>query len=110
MEINLNVKFNLKRKYIVNGKEYGSVEEMPANIRQIYEKAASRGTNLLAGLENTNKKIVFNGQEYENVESMPSDVRQMYDETIKMLEMKVASPDAVSGKPVSFSFSNPTRE
>ena len=111
MEINLNVKFNLKRKYIVNGKEYGSVEEMPANIRQIYEKAldSSLATNPGINPENTKKKIMFNGQEYENIEAMPSDVRQTYDELIKKLvEMKGASPDAVSGKPVSFSFSKST--
>lgn len=98
MEIDMNVKFNVKRKFIVNGKEYGSVEEMPANIRQSYEKA----------LESAKGKIVFNGQKYENVEAMPPDVRQMYDEMMrKLVEMRM-SPDAVAEKPISFSFSKST--
>ena len=101
MKINLNVKFDMGRKYVVNGKEYGSIEEMPADVRQTYEKA----TDSVLGIK---KKIVFNGKEYENAEAMPSDVRQMYDELIKMVEMQRTSPDAAAGKPISFGFSKPT--
>lgn len=81
----MEVKFNVKRKYIVNGKEYASIEEMPADIRQLYEKAVSGKE----GISNENisslsaGKIVFNGQEYESVESMPFDIRQMYETVMK---------------------------
>ncbi len=93
--MDINVNFNVKRKYIVNGKEYGSVEEMPANIRQAYDKA----------LESRKGKIVFNGQKYENVEAMPPDVRQAYEEMMrKLIEMQMPS-DAVAEKFVSFDFS-----
>ena len=109
MKIDINVKFNAKRKYIVNGKEYGSIEEMPANIRRVYEKAAdSLGTNLGASPGNTKKEIMFNGQKYENAEAMPPDVRQMYDELIMMVEMDRVSPGAVAEKPISFGFSKST--
>ncbi|MCX5642987.1 MAG: hypothetical protein NTY10_07195 [Candidatus Omnitrophica bacterium] len=111
MEINMNVKFNLKRKYIVNGKEYGSVKEMPDNIRQVYEKAldSSLATNPGTNPGNIKKKIMFNGQEYENVEAMPPDVRQTYDELIRnLVEMKGLSSGAVARKPISFSFSKST--
>lgn len=68
----MEVKFNVKRKYIVNGKEYASIEETPADIRQAYERAVSGKdgftheniSSLSAG------KIVFNGQEYESIDSM----------------------------------------
>ena len=110
MKIDLNVKFNVNRKYIVNGKEYGSIEEMPENIRQTYEKATSSlRTNSGTSLEGTKKKIKFNGQEYENAEAMPLDVRQTYDEMMmKLVEMKGASPGVSAEKPISFSFSKST--
>lgn len=81
----MEVKFNVKRKYIVNGKEYASIEEMPADIRQAYERAVSgKGgftheniSSLSAG------KIVFNGQEYESIDLMPLDIRQMYETIMK---------------------------
>ena len=33
------IEFTVKSRFIVNGKEYGSVEEMPEEIRAAYEKA-----------------------------------------------------------------------
>jgi hypothetical protein len=84
----VNVKVNVKRKFIVNGKEYGSVEEMPGNIREAYEKTVVNK----AGLENgnipsiTSGKIVFNGQEYASVDLMPADVHQMYETIMKTVK------------------------
>lgn len=84
----MDVKFNVKYKFKVNGKEYGSLEEMPAPIREAYEKAVSKE----GGLEHGNissispGKIVFNGQEYESVDSMPSDIRQMYETIMKKVK------------------------
>jgi len=74
----MDVKFNVKYKFKVNGKEYGSLEEMPAPIREAYEKTVANSK----GMERVNissGKIVFNGQEYESVDSMPADIRQMYE-------------------------------
>lgn len=81
----MEIKFNVKRKYVVNGKEYGSLEEMPAAIREVYEKAVGKAH----GTEHGNipavssQKIVFNGQEYESVNTMPPDIRQMYETVMK---------------------------
>ena len=98
MSIDINLKFNVKRKFNVNGKEYGSVEEMPANIRQAYDKA----------LESRKGKIMFNGKKYENVEAMPPDVRQTYEEMMrKLIEMQMSS-GSVAEKPISVDFSMPT--
>ena len=74
----MDVKFNVKYKFKINGKEYGSLEEMPAPIREAYEKTVANSK----GMERVNissGKIVFNGQEYESVDSMPADIRQMYE-------------------------------
>ncbi len=81
----MEIKFNVKRKYVVNGKEYGSLEEMPAAIREVYEKAVGKAH----GTEHGNipaistQKIVFNGQEYESVNAMPPDIRRMYETVMK---------------------------
>jgi hypothetical protein len=85
MEDAMNVKVNVKRKFIVNGKEYGSVEEMPEAIRQAYEKAvANTGSREPGNITSiASSKIVFNGQEYASVDAMPPDVRQMYETVMK---------------------------
>ena len=81
----MDVKFNVKYKFKVNGKEYGSLEEMPAPIRETYEKSVANSK----GMKRANispGKIVFNGQEYENVDSMPADIRQMYETIMKTVK------------------------
>lgn len=77
----MEIKFNVKRKYVVNGKEYGSLEEMPSAIREAYEKAVGKAQGIEQGNISSisSDKIVFNGQEYESVNTMPLDVRQMYE-------------------------------
>jgi hypothetical protein len=81
----MDVKFNVKYKFKVNGKEYGSLEEMPAPIRETYEKAVanSKGKELGNIPSVTAGKIIFNGREYENVDAMPADIRQMYETVMK---------------------------
>ena len=50
---------------MVNGKEYGSIEEMPAAIREAYEKAVGKAKGIEHGNISSisSGKIVFNGQE-----------------------------------------------
>jgi hypothetical protein len=42
----MKVNFNIKRKIVVNGKEYNSVEDMPLELREAYEKAVGSGTGV----------------------------------------------------------------
>lgn len=81
----MDIKFNIKRKYVVNGKEYGSLDEMPAAIREAYEKAVGKARGGEQGDISSiaSGKIFFNGQEYSSVDSMPPDVRQMYETVMK---------------------------
>lgn len=81
----MDIKFNVKQKYVVNGKEYNSIEEMPAAIREIYEKAVANAKGIEHGIISS-EKIVFNGQEYESVDLMPSDVRQVYETLMKTVK------------------------
>lgn len=83
------VRVVVNQKFIVNGREYGSVEELPADVRQAYERAmaAVPHGNAAGAAEAAprevrtvvNSKIVFNGQEYSSVDAMPPEVRSVYE-------------------------------
>ena len=61
----MNVNVNVKRKFKVNGKEYNSIEEMPQDIRNAFEKAiasqAGKGQSVSPATMQT--KIIFTGTE-----------------------------------------------
>ena len=103
----------MESKIIFNGREYASVNEMPPDVRQAYERtmrifADSDGNgvpDVLEGLggntaSTTMSKIVVNGREYASVDEMPSDARQVYE---RMMKMRADSdgngvPDIFEGK------------
>jgi hypothetical protein len=84
----MDVKFNVKYKFKVNGKEYGSLEEMPASVREAYERAVDNTNGIELGNipSMSSGKIVFNGQEYESIDSMPADTRRMYETIMKSVQ------------------------
>jgi|YelNatPaOPRAMG01_1025707.scaffolds.fasta_scaffold89559_3 hypothetical protein len=82
----MDLKINIKRKFKVNGKEYDSMEEMPAAIREAYEKALVNAKGPKLGeIAGSPDKIVFNGQQFESMDAMPDDIRQMYETMMKSL-------------------------
>ena len=64
-----------KKPIIVAGRAYNSVEEMPTEVRRVYDLAvaAQNEADAQAGI-----KVIFNGKEYAGLESMPEDVRRLY--------------------------------
>ena len=73
-------------KIVFNGREYASVDEMPADARATYERAmdglagdlrASGGSDRHVRVR-TRTRIVVNGQEYASVAKMPADVQRLY--------------------------------
>lgn len=64
-----------KRPIVVAGKRYSSVEEMPAEVRRVYDLAMSSQEDASTAAP---VKLIFNGKEYEGLESMPPDVRKLY--------------------------------
>ncbi len=80
----MKVNVTVKRKIVVNGKEYGSVEELPANIRTTYEKALSDGAVPVraAGGSAVGGRITVGGTTYDSPESMPPEVRRLYDDAM----------------------------
>jgi hypothetical protein len=83
----MNIKFNVTRKFKINGKEYGSIEEVPDNLRAAVEKAMGHGAQTGA---TTKTKIVFNGHEYDSIDAMPTDARQLYEQVLHSAESGAA--------------------
>lgn len=84
----MTIRFSVKKKFIVNGKEYGSVEEMPGEIRTAYEKAikGSPGPGHAGTLETEKSKLVFNGKEYASEDAMPQEERELYKVVMRAME------------------------
>ncbi|HEV2332328.1 MAG TPA: hypothetical protein VGV16_04130 [Gammaproteobacteria bacterium] len=64
-----------KKPIVVAGRSYNSIEEMPAEVRRVYDLAVAAQNE---GEDYDRLKIVFNGQEYEGLDKMPPDVRKLY--------------------------------
>lgn len=94
----MKVNFDVKRKFIVNGKEYSSVEEMPPELREAYKKTVESGTGVRIEKPQVSvkTKIVFNGREYHSLEAMPADIRRLYQSVMKSVETGEASPEILS--------------
>lgn len=83
----MGVKVTVKTRFKVNGKEYGSLEELPPDIRDAYEKAmAAKGGGPLAGGAPGSAKVTFNGREYASLDEMPPEERRMYEEFLAAVE------------------------
>ncbi len=63
-----------KKPIVVAGRTYQSVEEMPSEVRRVYDLAVAAQNEADAA----SIKIVFNGKEYESLDHMPPDLRKMY--------------------------------
>lgn len=100
----------MSTRIIFNGKEYRGVNDMPADVREAYERivktfdANQNGIpdvieklpeleKLQVSSTQTDQRIVVNGQTYRNVEEMPTEVRQLYEESMKSAQV---GPEAVS--------------
>ena len=103
-----------------NGQNYKSVDEMPPEVRQAYERmmgmmADKNGDgvpDLFEGtggtsLSVTNSRIIFNGQEYGSVDEMPPDARRAFEDAMRRVDGNADGlPDALQrqdGAPAAFS-------
>ena len=98
----MNIKFNVNRKYVVNGKEYHSLEEMPDDIRNAFEKAMASqgGQGLRFEQKKTVNKITFNGTTYDSPEAMPAEVRILYDQVMSSVKSGESPSDAAMAEEV----------
>ncbi len=83
MPVNLNV----KTKININGKEYHSVEEMPPDVRILYEKAmAGRQSSSSSSRVSSHATITYNGQTFSSLEEMPAEVRGIYESVMAAVD------------------------
>jgi hypothetical protein len=96
----VKINLNIKSKFIVNGREYTSPEEMPDDVRKAYETAKGFRFGALhtEGYTQFTSKITFNGQEYENPDAMPPDVRQTYDHVMKSVLKGEVPLELIAGR------------
>jgi hypothetical protein len=79
----MGIKVNIKKNFVVNGKTFNSLEEMPDNLREAFASGSLRQS---PGIKfNTYTKITFNGQEYESIDAMPPDVQDLYKKVMQSL-------------------------
>ena len=100
----MSIKINIERKFKVNGKEYASIEEMPADIRQAFKKAQALRSDLDQPLDpvTLQNKIIFNKTVYKSKDALPQDVRQLYEKVMKAAETGKA-PLAIDLSEISIS-------
>jgi len=76
MGIDFNI--SIKRKIVVNGKEYGSLEEVPEQHRHTVQNAMDS-----AAFAGRNSTLTVNGVVYDSPEAMPPDTRRIYEESLR---------------------------
>lgn len=94
----MSTTITVKTKFRINGQEYASVDDMPAEVRQAYERAMSTlgQTGGPVHISPVSTKVVFNGQGYASADQMPADVRRLYDDVMATLDTQRASAAAAA--------------
>ena len=64
------------KRIVIGGSEYRSVEDMPPELRRVYEVALKASQT---AADAPKIKVVFEGKEYDSVDSMPPEVRKQYE-------------------------------
>jgi len=75
----MGIEVNVNREFVINGKQYHSLEEVPPDVRQAIEETlgSPRGVSQ-AGTAGNQAKIIVNGRPYGSVDAMPGGVREIY--------------------------------
>lgn len=75
--------FNTKIRY--KGREYDSIDEVPAEIRAPLDKALSRVWTGTKGAPELNSRIVINGREFASSAELPPRYRRLIDDSLQAL-------------------------
>ena len=88
----MNITFKTKIRY--NGKDFASVDELPPEIRAIYERAlANRSNKLTSTGSKAVTRLVVNGHEVESTKELSEDEQKIYADAMQLLRVKSgASP------------------
>jgi hypothetical protein len=94
----------LKREIIVNGKKYGSIDELPEPIRKVLEGQLSAKSDGIAHPDATRTKIIVNTQKYSNVDEMPQNVREAYQQALHISGLTAPKEKSTTGPVFSMTF------
>lgn len=106
----MGINMKVTPRIVVNGKTYESPEQMPPDVRAIYDKAMAQEAAHPGTIKRTGK-VTFNGKEYDNPEQMPPEIRQLYDDALKALHLPPATDagSQSSVKPATMGAASPVR-
>jgi hypothetical protein len=79
--------FSFKTKIRYNGKDFSSVDELPPEIRAIYERAlANRRNKLMSTGTKVLTQLVINGHEVESTKELSEDEQKLYADAMQLLK------------------------
>ena len=83
----MNITF--KTKILYNGKDFSSVDELPPEIRAIYERAlANRSNKLMSTGSKVLTQLVVNGHEVQSTKELSEDEQKLYADAMQLLRVK----------------------
>ena len=102
----MNISFKTKIRY--NGKDISSVDELPPEIRAIYERAlANRSNKLMSTGTKVVTRLVVNGHEVESTKELSEDEQKIYADAMQLLKdggtgnlVATAAQSATTTKPL----------
>ncbi len=81
----MGIEFRVRTNINFDGQPYDSPDQMPADVRTMYQKAMADGGLLKVGTA-MQTRIVFNGKEYASPDEMPANVRRIYDQVMGTID------------------------
>ncbi|MDD5223409.1 MAG: hypothetical protein PHE84_05410 [bacterium] len=104
MGINFNVKFDVKRKFKYQGKEYDKIEDAPPEAQDAFRKAQAE-SGIKVNVDPP--KITYNGKQY-SLDELPPHVKEMYEKLMKMKANDKSGPIEPSSSSEIGSFPEPS--
>ena len=81
----MNISFKTKIRY--NGKDFSSVDELPPEIRAVYERALAHKPNKLMSADaKVVTRLVVNGHEVGSTKELSEDEQKIYTDAMQLLK------------------------
>ena len=77
----MNFKTNVRTVIRYKGQEYSSADQLPAEVRSVYESALAKGVGP-AAMPGVRQQILLNGQHFASPDEMSVAERKLYDDAI----------------------------
>jgi len=94
----MGIEVNVTREFVINGKQYHSLEEVPPDIRQAIEETLRSPGVSKAGTAGNQARITVNDRPYGGVDAMPGGVREIYAVAMQCIG---SGPGSRAGKPAT---------